>query len=364
VSDRSTHQAQSRAEQLRIQRQQISRTVVVPTKKEGVEPAKRNVINPFGRSVVQPSTQQPIKRASVITSRSTSYSTPLRNSVSSPARRKNYHVAANGVETRLPSLPRLRFSWQWISGLMVVVTLTAVMLMLTLDVFKVVNVQVDGIQRVQPADITAVVQKNIQSIFTIDSQKVVDAVSFSFPEITNVALKMDTSGIVHITGTERIPVLAWISGDSTYWFDADGVLMAARGDVGPLTTVYCDNGVPLTKTGEGIHSAVDFANLVLARKDNPLTPEDVINNLNPEVMKAALELNAQLPSGASLVYDSISGMGWQDTRGWKVYFGLNLEDIQFKQVEYQTIVDHLTKAGINPSVISVAHVDFPYYRTE
>lgn len=365
MSDRSTRQEQSRADQLRLKRQQISRTVVIPTKKEEPEPVRRPVVNPFGRSgVQQPPIEQPIKRAAVISSRSTTYSTPLRESVSTPARRKAYHVAANGVETRLPSLPRVHFSWQWISGLMVVVTLTAVILALTLDVFKVNQVQVVGPQRVQAADILAVIQKNTQSIFTLDRQKVVDEIGLAFPELTDTTLKVDMSGSIIVTAAERTPVLAWDAAESLFWFDADGVLMTPRGEVGPLMMVRSDSAVPLTKPVTGIHSAVDFANLVLARKLDPLTPADVINNLNPVVMKAAIDLNSQLPSGATLVYDPISGIGWQDPRGWKVFFGLDLSNIAFKQVEYQAIVDALTAKGINPTVISVAHVDYPYYRTK
>lgn len=364
MSDRATRQQQSRAEQLRLQRQQTSRTVVVPTKKEVPEPKKHPVVNPFGRSEAQPSIQQPIKRAAVISSRSTAYSTPLRETVSSPARRKAYHVAANGVETRLPSLPRVHFSWQWISGFMVVVTLTAVILALTLDAFKITQVQVEGPQRVQAADILTVVQKNTKSIFTLDRQKVLDEIGLAFPELTDTVLKVDMSGAILITAAERTPVLAWDAGETLYWFDAEGVVMTPRGDVGPLMMVSSDSSVPLTKPVTGIHSAVDFANLVLARKVDPLTPADVINNLNPVVMKAAIDLNALLPSGASLVYDPISGIGWQDPRGWKVFFGLDLSNIAFKQVEYQTIVDALTAKGITPTVISVAHVDYPYFRTK
>ncbi len=363
MSDRSTRQTQSRAEQLRIQRQQTSRVVVVPTKKEEPAPAKHQVVNPFGRSAVQAPIQQPVKKASVITSRSTPYSTPLRESVSSPARRKAYHVAPNGVETRLPSLPRLHFSWQWISGFMVIVTLAAVVLMLTLDVFKVTQVQVEGLERVQVADILPIVQNNAHSIFTIDRQKMVDEIGLTFPELTNVTLKVDMTGAILITAVERTPVLAWDAAESLYWFDAEGVVMTPRGDVGPLMMVNSDSSVPLTKPVTGIHSAVDFANLVLARKLDPLTPADMINNLNPEVMKAAIDLNAILPSGASLVYDPISGMGWRDPRGWKVYFGLDLSNIEFKQVEYQAIIEALSARGITPTEISVAHVDFPYYRT-
>ncbi len=364
MSDRATRQEQSRAEQLRLQRQQTSRAVVIPTKKDAPEPVRRPVVNPFGRSSVQqPSIEQPIKRAAVISSRSTPFSTPLRESVSTPARRKAYHVAANGVETRLPSMPRLHFSWQWVSGFMVVVALAAVILLLTLDVFKINQVQVEGLQRIQSADILAVVQKNTQSIFTIDRQKVINEIYFAFPELTNVTLKVDQSGAILITAAERTPVLAWDAAQDLYWFDADGVVMTPRGDVGPLMMVNSDSAVPLTKPVTGIHSAVDFANLVLARKVDPLTPADMINNLNPEVMKAAIELNALLPGGASLVYDPISGIGWRDPRGWKVFFGLDLSNIAFKQVEYQAIVDALTAKGITPTVISVAHVDFPYYRT-
>ncbi len=364
MSDRTNRQEQSRAEQLRLKRQQTSRTVVVPTKKEVPEPKRHPVVNPFGRSEAQPSIQQPIKRAAVISSRSTAYSTPLRESVSTPARRKAYHVAANGVETRLPSLPRVHFSWQWISGFMVVVLLTAVVLGLTLDVFKVSQVQVVGPQRVQAADILAVVQKNTQSIFTIDRQKVLDEIGLAFPELTDTTLKVDMSGSIIVTAAERTPVMAWDAGETLYWFDADGVVMTPRGDVGPLMMVRSDSSVPLTKPVTGIHSAVDFANLVLARKLDPLTPADMINNLDPVVMKAAIDINSQLPSGASIVYDPISGIGWQDPRGWKVFFGLDLSNIAFKQVEYQAIVNALAAKGINPTVISVAHIDFPYYRTK
>ncbi|MRR28934.1 hypothetical protein EG834_01045 [bacterium] len=364
MSDRTSRQEQSRAEQLRLKRQQTSRTVVVPTKKEVPEPKRHPVVNPFGRSEAQPSIQQPIKRAAVISSRSTAYSTPLRESVSTPARRKAYHVAANGVETRLPSLPRVHFSWQWISGFMVVVLLTAVVLALTLDVFKINQVQVVGPQRVQSADILAVVQRSTKSIFTIDRQKVLDEIGLAFPELTDTALKVDMSGSIIVTAAERTPVMAWDAGESLFWFDADGVVMTPRGDVGPLMMVRSDSAVPLTKPVAGIHSAVDFANLVLARKLDPLTPADMINNLDPVVMKAAIDLNSQMPSGASLVYDPISGIGWQDPRGWKVFFGLDLSNIAFKQVEYQAIVNALSAKGITPTVISVAHIDFPYYRTK
>jgi hypothetical protein len=258
----------------------------------------------------------------------------------------------------------LHFSWQWVSGFMTVALLTLVILMLFLPVFKVHQIQVDGIQRVALADVQNTIVKATSSIFTLDPQKIINAVGLAFPELTDIKLKVDMSGALKLTVTERKPVLAWVNGDQILWVDADGVVMTPRGDGGTLMTIQSTNSAPLTKPVQKISSAIDYANMLLARKDTPVTPQDLINNIDPTVLKAALELNTLMPSGASLVYDSVSGMGWQDPRGWKVYFGLDLENIQFKEVEYQAIVDRLTALGIKPKVISVEFVDSPFIRTK
>lgn len=365
MSDRIDRQPQSRAEQLRQKRQPISsRVPVMPVKKVNPEPIRQPVTNPFGKSNVKP-VQQPVsKRTAAVTTRSFPYSTPLRETVSTPVRRKVYRVAANGVETRFPSLPMIRFSWQWVSGFMTVVLLTCVLLMIYLPVFEVSQIQVEGIQRVPFEDVQTVIQNATDSIFAIDTQKVVRAVGLAYPELTDITLKVEMSGALKMIVRERQPIMEWRAGDYTFWIDADGVIMTPRGDAGVLMIVQSDCGIPLTKPVKWINNAIDYANLLLERKETPVNPEDLINTVNPVVLKAAVDLNTQMPSGAILVYDSISGMGWADPRGWKVYFGLSLEDIQFKQVEYQAIVDRLTEIGVSPSTISVEHIDSPYFRTE
>lgn len=363
MSDRMTRQSASRAELLRQKRQQPSRVPVMPSKDPNANQPQTPVINPFGHSVVPPH-QQPVKRASVVTTHSTPYSTPLRQSVSTPAKRKVYRVGANGVETRLPSLPALHFSWQWVSGFMTFALLVVVLLLVFLPVFKVNQIEVEGLQRVALADVQTVIQNNTGSIFTLDRQKIFKAVAISFPDLDDITLKIDMSGAVKMSVRERQPILAWVAGDYVRWIDDEGVVIPARGDGGALLTIQSQNSTPMTKPDVVIRSAIDYANLALSRTEDPLTPEDIINNINPDVLKAAIDLSAQMPLGAALVYDGISGMGWQDPRGWKVYFGLSLDDLEFKQVEYQTIVDHLSEMGVSPTTISVEHVDSPYYRTE
>ncbi len=363
MSDRTSRQSNSRAEQLRQKRQQIpSRVPVMPVKQEVPNPVRQPATNAFGKTAVPP-VQQPFRHANVVTTRNYPYSTPLRETVATEPRPKIYRVA-NGVETRFPALPRIRFSWQWVSGLLTVVFITLILLMVYLPEFEVKNIQVEGLQRVQLADVQTVIENATGSIFTLDIQQVLRAVALTYPELTNINLAVDTSGALKMTVVERQPVLAWMVGDTTVWVDAEGVIMTPRGEVGPLLMVKSDFAAPLVKPIIHISSPLDYANRVLHLIENPLTPEDVINYIDPTVLKAAIDLNSQLPSGAILVYDSISGMGWQDPRGWKVYFGLSLENIQFKQTEYQAIVDRLTELGIKPHTISVEHIDSPYYRTE
>jgi hypothetical protein len=140
--------------------------------------------------------------------------------------------------------------------------------------------------------------------------------------------------------------------------------MTPRGEGIPPMSVQSTTGIPLIKAADGITSPVDFINTMIERKQNPLTPEETINIVDPKVLSAALELGSKMPSGAGLFYDQISGMGWQDSRGWKVFFGLDLENFEFQQVEYQTIVNYLSENGITPTMINVEHVDAPVFKTK
>ncbi|KAF0111100.1 MAG: cell division protein FtsQ [Chloroflexi bacterium] len=343
MSDRTARSPLSRADQLRQKRQPSSRTLVTPVKK----PAPR-----------------PVQRAAAVTTRSYPYSTPLRQSVNTSPRRKIYRVGANGVETRLPSLPVIHFNWQWLSGSLTVILLVLVLLLTNLPAFEVNSMDIKGIQRITNADVETILRNSTGSIFTLDRQKTIDSIAIAFPELTDIRLRVGLSGTVNLSVRERQPILAWISGDQTLWVDAEGVVMPPRGDAGTLLTIQSVDAAPLTKPAVNPKSALDYAMLVLERKTTPLTPQDAMNNIDPVVLKAAIDLSAQMPAGATLVYDSISGMGWQDPRGWKVYFGLSLANIQFKQLEYQAIVDRLGQMGITPSTISVEHIDAPYYRTE
>jgi hypothetical protein len=84
--------------------------------------------------------------------------------------------------------------------------------------------------------------------------------------------------------------------------------------------------------------------------------------LDPAVVQAVVTLYPQVPGGAPLIYDPKYGVGWQDPRGWTVYFGRNTQEIPMKQKVYQAILDKITKQGVQPTLISVEYLDAPFYK--
>jgi len=95
-----------------------------------------------------------------------------------------------------------------------------------------------------------------------------------------------------------------------------------------------------------------------------MCPSKKCDHIDKGTLGALIELSTILPAGGSLVYDPISGMGWRDPGGWEVYFGTDLSNIDLKQVEYQTILARLMETGVTPAMISVEHIDAPYFRME
>jgi cell division protein FtsQ len=357
MSDRIRSAANSRAELVRKRRNSIVRPAAQPVSKPEVRKSSSPVYKPAVRPVPQPAQRQP-----VLTSRFGQNLQPIPQTTT--ARKIRYHVGTNGVETRLFSMPVLKFNWQWVSGSLSVIIFIVVLLMTNMSVFVINSVDVSGLQRLTADDLAPIVQVNAGSAFTLDRDELTRAIAIAFPELQDIHVRVKLPATVTITVTERQPVLAWATTESSLWVDAEGVVFTPRGEAPAMLNIFSGDSLPLTTNVTSPRSALEYAAMVIDRQENPLTPESVILYMNPSVMKAAMDLSTQMPQGATLVYDSISGMGWQDPRGWNVFFGTNLEDMQTKNIAYQAIVERLTALGITPTTISVEYADAPYYRTE
>jgi len=285
----------------------------------------------------------------------------------SSTRKVHYARGANGVEVRLPAMPNVHINWQSASLFIAFALLLTVILLANLTAFQVSSVELKGAARVTGADVVPVVVSVTHSIFTLDREKVVDTVANAFPEFSKISLKVGFPNRVILTVSERQPVLAWISAGNTQWISADGMVMPARGDGGSLIAVTSDVPVPAESLSDSKDdSDSTSADATTASKDAAAAAATVTGPqmTSQQLLQAAISLASQMPSGASLVYDPVSGIGWQDPQGWKVFFGLDLSDLALKENEYQAILARLQSLGITPSLISVAYVDSPYYRTE
>ena len=342
----------SRADQLRQKRQQGSQQRVNNARQQAAP-----------RSVASAQTPNVTYR------RTSPYATPnLAGARPATSTRKvHYARGANGVEIRLPALPAASINWQSASLFIAFALLLVVILFTNLSGFQVAAVELKGANRVTGADVTPAVVAVSHSIFTLDRETVVNAVAAAFPEFSKISLRVSLPNRVILSVSERQPVLAWISGDTTQWIAADGVVMPARGDGGTLLTISSDVAVPAST------DTVDTATEAESTTTDTQTGTDATATtaattgpqiVSQQLLQAAVSLASQMPSGASLVYDPVSGLGWNDPQGWQVFFGLDLSDIALKQNEYQAILARLQSLGITPSLISVAHVDSPYYRTE
>jgi len=336
----------SRSEQLRRKRLQENQTRLSNTRQRVAKPAASPSIPVSGRSYPY----APMGRSAAVHT--------------TPRRKMMYATGANGVEIRLPAIPIIHFDWKMVSGTLMIALIITVLLLVNLPAFQINAVAVEGIQRIPQGDIAAVLHTTASSVFTLDRGKAIKAISASFPELENVQIHTSLKRGVVVQAVERQPILTWKSGDQSLWIDQDGIVMPVRGEAANLVTIQSSVTPPLTNPIDTTQGVLDYARLALTNQMASTSDEIIIPQMDPNVLKAAIELTSKLPQGASLVYDPIDGMGWIDPRGWKVFFGINLADLQIKEAEYQTIVDKLSREGITPVMISVEFPHAPYYRTE
>ena len=71
-----------------------------------------------------------------------------------------------------------------------------------------------------------------------------------------------------------------------------------------------------------------------------------------------------LPENVDIIYTAELGLGWQDARGWVVYFGFNDDNVEKKMNVYQSMVEYLEGKRITPSIINIEFLDSPYFRME
>jgi cell division protein FtsQ len=261
------------------------------------------------------------------------------------AKRQRYDVALSlgQSEVRVPAISLPQFSPRWISGLITAGLIFLLYTMWTSAIFTVSGVRVLGNQRLSAAEIEAAIRMNGQPIFLAVPERIETSLRAAYFDLEAAEVHVGFPNKIVVEVVERTPVIAWYQGNALACIDRNGVAFPPRAATEGLLVVTATGSPPPVEVGMD-------------------TPPYERPYLAPEVVQAMLTLAPYLPPGAPMIYDPRYGIGWQDGRGWLVYFGQNTEDIPMKLQAYQAIVETLSAQGIQPSLISMEYLHAPYYK--
>ena len=241
------------------------------------------------------------------------------------------------------SLSRPQLGKRLPSFLVVALLATLIYFAFNTPQLRVTQAQVIGNQMLSPEEITSSLAIAGQPIFLIIPGKLETNLRRNFPEITSAKVTVAFPNVVSVYLNERKPVIRWAQGGSYTWISEDGVAFRPRGDKPELISVVAASAPPT----EGNVSP------------DPLTPAPFIS---ADMVQAIKGLAGHVPPGVTLLYDPSFGFGWDDPRGWRVYFGTNASDVELKMRVYDSLVNSLTQRGIRPVMINVTYPTAPYYR--
>ncbi len=316
----SEKRAVSRAEQVRQRREQ--------EKTKRMERVVRETTRPMP-SLVTRTRQNTQKRK------------PVQNA------RRRFQIALPSIRMSRPdiraiSIPRPRFGWRFVSFMLVALLGTALYFAFNLPQLRVTAAQVSGNQIVTTADVNSVMNISGQPIFLINPSEMETRLRLNYPELVSVQVSVALPNQVSVNVTERKPVIRWEQGGGYTWIAQDGVAFRPRGEMTGLVSVVAESAPPVG--GEA---------------QDPLNPAPFISS---EMVQMVETLAGSVPPGQSILFDGRMGFGWNDPRGWRVYFGANANDVQLKMRVYDAMVNSLTQRGIRPALINVMYPTAPYYR--
>ena len=182
-----------------------------------------------------------------------------------------------------------------------------------------------------------------QSIFAIRPDELAARLRLNYPELTSARVKVFLPNKIWLQVSERIPLIRWQHGDGYTWIDASGVAFRPRGEMPGLISVVASSDPPAANPEPA----------------DPLSPPPF---LGAEVVEAIRVLAPHAPADTVLTYDEANGLGWRDSRGWQVAFGVPRHDAPIKLRVYESLVGTLIAKGIYPEYINVIYADSPFYR--
>jgi cell division protein FtsQ len=241
-------------------------------------------------------------------------------------------------------LPRIEFGWRPLSLLLVILLGTGLYLLWTLPNFRISSASTTftGNTRIPEEELEAMLEINGQSVFLLLPDQLEQQMLLNHHELASVDLTVTLPNQVSVNVAERQPLIKWQQGEGYTWIDENGVAFRPRGEAQDLILVQAFD-VPPTPYVADTSEPVPF--------------------ISPEMAEAIQMLGSAVPAGVPITYEQDSGLGWSDSRGWKVELG-KPQDIALKMRVFEILSAWLEQRGIYPVLINVAYPKTPYYRME
>ena len=261
--------------------------------------------------------------------------------------RRRFQIAllpvAPDAEMRGISISRPHLGPRLLSFFAVAILGTALYFAFNLPQLRVTEAQVSGNRMLTPEEINSSLNIAGKPAFLLIPSALEKQLRLSYPELLSANVDVTLPNTVLVQITERQPVIRWQQGDGYTWVSEDGIAFRPHGEDASLISV-----VALSTPPTEVNVSTD-----------PLTPAPFISS---EMVQALKGLNGHVPQGVPILYEASSGFGWNDPRGWRVYFGTSARDVDLKMRVYESMVTSLTQRGIRPVLINVTYPAAPYYR--
>ena len=291
-----------------------------------------------------------------VTVRSDTIGIPVIKRTNNRLRKKYTLTLGNGVEMLLPAIPVIHPGWRILSTPLFLLMGALIYGMVTLPEFRVSEAVISGADRISPVDIESISEVNDQPIFFINPGAIEKELAEAYPELTGVSVEIDMPSQVAIHIEEKEPLFAWRNNEDVLWIDAFGSIFPSRGEADLIFTIESEEPPPLMIT----HSD-QIASLV---KENGSEASYIGKQIDANIFESAVKLKAAFPDIETIAYNPRNGLGWIDENGMKVFIGISMDDIDAKLNMYSKIIAYLQNKGVQPSMISVAHLHAPFYRTD
>jgi hypothetical protein len=273
------------------------------------------------------------------------------------------------VRFGLSTLKRFVFSSRWISLALLILSVYALVDIYNEQRFYLTYIPVEGASAISPQEIANASSLAGRHAFAADPSDAAKKIG-DLPGIISATVTLKWPSQVFIAVNEEVPVAIWAENGQEYGVTQNGRLVPAvqlRPDL--LRIESEDEFVRLPVVGGGSLSGQGGVNKAgtsgNANGNSSVLQKRQSANVSfipPDVLNGAMQLQELQPAIDKLYYKPAGGLSYDDTRGWRGYFGTGTQMNQ-KLVVYEAIVADLKARGVQPEFISVSNQEKPYYGT-